>query len=91
MGMLLQAANRPHMIYWFFNTVTKGTGLVVAIHHNHHLFGIHDGTDTDSKSGLENQIDIIIEETAICNCRRLIRAGINRYIYSRELQLLIPQ
>ena len=67
MGVLLQAADGPHVVDRFFNTVTKGAGLVVAIHHDHHLLGIHDSTDTDSQSCLGNQIDIIIEETTIGN------------------------
>ena len=78
MGMLLQAADGPHVVDWLFDTVTKGAGLVVTIHHDHHLLGIHHRADTNGQSGLGNQVDIIIEEATICNCRRLIRAGINR-------------
>ena len=65
--MLLQAADSPHVVDGFFDSMTKGTGLIMAIHHNHHLFGIHDGTDTNGQSGLGNEIDIIIEETTIGN------------------------
>ena len=65
MGMLLQAADGPHVVDRLFYTVTKGAGLVVTIHHDHHLLGIHDGANTNGQSGLGNQIDIIIEETTI--------------------------
>ena len=78
MGMLLQATDGPYVVDRLFYTVTKGAGFVVAIHHNHHLLGVHDCANTNGQSGLGNQVDIIIEETTICNCRRLIRAGINR-------------
>ena len=67
MGMLLQAADSPHVVNRFFYTVTQSTGLVMAIHHDHHLLGIHDGADTDSQSCLGNQVDIIIEETTVGN------------------------
>ena len=53
------------MVNWLFYTVTKGAGLVVTIHHNHHLLGIHDGTYTNCQSCLGNQIDIIVEETTV--------------------------
>ena len=58
MGMLLQAADGPHVVDRLFYTVTKGAGLVVTIHHNHHLLGIHHCAYTDGQSGLGNQIDI---------------------------------
>ena len=67
MGMLLQAADGPHVVDRLFYTVTKGAGLVVTIHHDHHLLGIHHGTDSDGQSCLGNQVDIIIEETTISN------------------------
>ena len=67
MGMLLQATDGPHVVDGLFDSMTKGTGLIMAIHHNHDLFGIHDSTDTNGQSGLGNEIDIIIEETTIGN------------------------
>ena len=67
MGMLLQATDSPHVVDGFFDSMTKGTGLIMAIDHDHDLFGVHDGTDTHGQCGLGNEIDIIIEETAIGN------------------------
>ena len=78
MGMLLQAADGPHVVDWLFYTVTKGTCLGVTIHHNHHLLGIHDRADTDSQSSLGDQVDIIIEETTSSNhgiCGQCLLAG----------------
>ena len=65
MGMLLQAADGPHVIDWLFDAMTKGTGLVVAIHHDHHLLGIHHCANTYGQSGFRNQVDIIVEETTV--------------------------
>ena len=65
MGMLLQTADRPHVVNWLFNTMTKGTGLVMTIDHNHHLFRIHHCTDTYGESGLGDLIDVIVEEAAV--------------------------
>ena len=39
MGVLLQAADSPHVVDGLFDPMTKGAGLVVAIHHNHKIFG----------------------------------------------------
>ena len=65
MGMLLQAADGPHVVDRLFDSVTKGAGFVMAIDHNHHLLGIHHCAYTDGQSGLGNLIDIIIEETTV--------------------------
>ncbi len=62
MRMLLQAADGPHVVNRLFDSVTEGAGLVVAIHHNHHLLGVHHCTNTYSKCSLGDQIDIIIED-----------------------------
>ena len=67
MRVLLQAADSPHVVDGLFDAMAEGTGLVVAIHHNHHLFGIHHCADTYGQSGLGYQIDVIIKETAISN------------------------
>ena len=78
MGMLLQTADSPHMVYWLFNAMTKCTGFIMAIHHNHHLLGIQDSSNTDGQSGLGDQIDIIVEETTIGNygiCGQCLLAG----------------
>ena len=45
--------------------MTKGAGLVVAIHHNHHLLGIHHCADPYGQSSLRYQVDIVVEETTI--------------------------
>ena len=67
MGVLLQAADSPHVVDGLFDAMAEGTGLVVAIHHYHHLFGIHHCAYTNGQSGLGYQIDVIIKETAISN------------------------
>ena len=67
MRVLLYAADSPHMVDRFFDTMTESTGFIVTIHHNHHLLGIHHSANTYSQSCLGNQVDIIIEETAIGN------------------------
>ena len=67
MGMLLQAADGPHVVDWLFYSMAEGTGFIMAIHHDHHLLGIHHCADTDSQSSLGDQIDIIVEETTIGN------------------------
>ena len=46
------------MIHSLFYTMTEGTGFVMAIHHDHHLLGIHHCADTYGQSGLRNQINI---------------------------------
>ena len=65
MGMHLQATDSPHVVDSLFNTMTKGTGFVMAIDHNHHLLGIHHSTDTYSQGGLGNQIYVVVKETAV--------------------------
>ena len=65
MGMLLQTTDGPHVVDRLFDAMTEGAGLVVAIHHNHHLLSVHDGADTYCQCGLRNQVDIIIEETTV--------------------------
>jgi len=65
MGMLLQAADGPHVVDRLFYAMTEGAGLVVAIHHNHHLLSVHDGAYTYCQCGLRNQINIIVEKTTV--------------------------
>lgn len=67
MGMLLQAADSPHVVDWLFNTMTEGTCLVMTIHHDHNLLGIHHSADTNCKRGLRNLVNVIIKETAVSN------------------------
>ncbi len=63
--MLLKTADGPHVVDRLFNAMTKGTGLVVAIHHDHHLLSVHDGAYTYCQCGLRNQVDIIVEKTTV--------------------------
>ena len=65
MGVQLKAADGPHMVDTFLNTVLQGTGLVVAIHHDHHLLGIHDGSYTNGQSGLGDLVDVVVKETTV--------------------------
>lgn len=65
MGVLLQAADGPHVVDGLFNTMAEGTGFIVAVDHNHHLLGIHDCADTYGESGLGDLIDVIVEEAAV--------------------------
>ena len=65
MGMLLQAADGPHVVDGLFYAMTEGAGLVVAIHHNQHLLSVHDGAYTYCQCGLRNQINIIVEKTTV--------------------------
>ena len=67
MGMHLQATDSPHMVHGLLDAMTKGAGLIVTIHHNHHLLGIHHCTYSDSKGCFWNQIYVIIKETAVGN------------------------
>ena len=57
MGMLLQATDGPHVVDWLFNTMTKGTGLIMAIDHDHDLFGIHHCTNTNGEGQTEEVVD----------------------------------
>ena len=65
MGVQLKAADGPHMVDTFLNTVLQGTGLVVAIHHDHHLLGIHDGSYTNGQSGLGDFVDVVVKKTTV--------------------------
>ena len=67
MGMLLQAADGPHVVDWLFYSMAEGTGFIMAIHHDHHLLCIHYCANTYCKSRLWNQIYIIVKETAVSN------------------------
>ena len=58
MGMLLQAADGPHVVDRLFYAMAQGAGFIVAIHHNHHLLSVHHCADTYGQSGLRNQINI---------------------------------
>lgn len=65
MGMLLQAADGPHVVDWLFYSMAEGTGFIMAIHHDHHLLGIHHSSNTYCQSGLGNQIHVIVKEAAV--------------------------
>lgn len=65
MGVHLQAADGPHMVDGFFDTVLQGTGLIMAVDHDHDLLGIHDSADANGQCGLGDFIDIVIKETTI--------------------------
>ena len=67
MGVHLQAADGPHVIDGFLDTVLQGSGLVMAVDHDHDLPGIHDGADTNGQCGLGDFSDIVIKETTIGN------------------------
>ena len=78
MGMLLQAADGPHVVDWLFYTMTKSTGFIVTIDHNHHLLGIHHRTYAYSQSSLWDFVDVIVKETTIsnhCICCKCLLAG----------------
>ena len=67
MGVHLQAADGPHVVDGFLNAMLQGTGLVMAVNHDHDLSGIHDGADTNGQCGLGDFSDIVIKETTIGN------------------------
>lgn len=43
----------------------KSVGLVGAVDDDDDFLGIHDGTNTNSKSGLGDLVDIVIEESGV--------------------------
>lgn len=47
------------------DTLGKSVGLVGAVDDDDDLLGIHDGTNTNSKSGLGDLVDIVIEESGV--------------------------
>lgn len=49
-GMLmhLQDADRPHVVYAAFNCMVNCPGFIGSGSKNHHFFGVHNGSDTDS-------------------------------------------
>ena len=61
----LEHGDGPHMADRLFDGVLEGTGFVVTINHDKHLFGVHDGSYTYGQRGLRHFVDIIVEETAV--------------------------
>lgn len=47
------------------DTLGKSVGLVGAVDDDDDFLGIHDGTNTNSKSGLGDLVDIVIEESGV--------------------------
>ena len=67
MGVLLQATDGPHVVDGLLDTMAESTGLVVAVDHDHHLFGIHDSANAYGKGGLGHLVHVIVKETAVGN------------------------
>lgn len=62
----LKGRYSPHMIHTLFHTLSKSKCLMRAIDDNHNLTSVQNRAYTHCQSSLRNLIDIIIEETAIC-------------------------
>ncbi len=65
MGMELEAADGPHVVDAFLDAVLQGTGLAMAIDHDHHLLRVHHGGDADGESSLGDFVYIVVEEAAV--------------------------